>query len=64
MPFGTRDEVFANASKLTDVGLDVPQITHLMMLLRARGVAVPEGIYTVEAATAALRKLLGKGHTV
>ena len=62
--FGTRDEVFANASKLTDVGLDVPQITHLMMLLRARGVAVPEGIYTVEAATAALRKLLGKGHTV
>ena len=61
---GTRDEVFANAARLTDVGLDVPQITHLMMKLRARGVAVPEGIYTVEAATAALRKLFGKGHTV
>ena len=61
---GTRDEVFANAKRLTDVGLDVPQITHLMMKLRARGVAVPEGIYTVEAASAALRKLFGKGHTV
>ncbi|MBE6603097.1 MAG: energy-coupling factor transporter ATPase [Ruminococcaceae bacterium] len=61
---GTRDEVFANAARLADVGLDVPQITHLMMKLRARGVAVPEGIYTVEAASAALRKLFGKGHTV
>ena len=61
---GTRDEVFANAARLTDVGLDVPQITHLMMKLRARGVAVPEGVYTVEAASAALRKLFGKGHTV
>ena len=61
---GTRDEVFANAARLADVGLDVPQITHLMMKLRARGVAVPEGVYTVEAASAALRKLFGKGHTV
>ena len=61
---GIRDEVFANAARLTDVGLDVPQITHLMMKLRARGVAVPEGVYTVEAASAALRKLFGKGHTV
>ncbi len=56
---GTRDEVFANAERLTAVGLDVPQITHLMMLLKARGVKVPDGIYTVEAATAALRKLFG-----
>ena len=61
---GTRDEVFANAEALTAVGLDVPQITHLALLLRARGVEIPEGIYTVEAATAALRKLFGKGRTV
>ncbi len=56
---GTRDEVFASAEKLTAVGLDVPQITHLMALLRARGIKVPEGIYTVEAATAALHQLFG-----
>ena len=61
---GTRDEVFANAEALTAVGLDVPQITRLALLLRERGVAIPEGIYTVEAATAALRKLFGKGRTV
>lgn len=61
---GTRDEVFADAKALTDVGLDVPQITHLTMLLRARGVAVPEGIYTVQAAVDALSNLFGKGHTV
>ncbi len=61
---GTRDEVFANAEALTAVGLDVPQITRLALLLRARGVALPEGIYTVEAASAALRLLFGKGHTV
>ncbi|MBQ9801842.1 MAG: energy-coupling factor transporter ATPase [Clostridia bacterium] len=54
---GTRDEVFANAERLTAVGLDVPQITHLMLLLKERGLAVPDGIYTVEAATAALRRL-------
>ena len=55
---GTRDEVFAHADELTSVGLDVPQITHLMLALRRRGMPVPEGIYTVDAAKKALRPLL------
>ena len=55
---GTRDEVFSHADALASVGLDVPQITHLMSALRRRGLTVPEGIYTVEAATEALRPLL------
>ena len=54
---GSRDEVFAHADKLIEVGLDVPQITHLAKLLRERGIALPDGIYTVEAAVAALRPL-------
>ena len=54
---GSRDEVFAHAAELAKVGLDVPQITHLAMLLQKRGIALPEGIYTVEAALAALRPL-------
>ena len=58
---GTRDEVFANAKALTAVGLDVPQITRLVLLLRARGVEIPEGIYTVKAATQALCRLFGEG---
>ncbi|MBE6604854.1 MAG: energy-coupling factor transporter ATPase [Ruminococcaceae bacterium] len=56
---GTRDEVFAKAEILTSVGLDVPQITQLCLLLRKQGVALPEGIYTTEAAITALAKILG-----
>ena len=54
---GTRDEVFAHATELESVGLDVPQITHLSLRLAERGVKLPRGIYTVEAALAALRPL-------
>ena len=54
---GTRDEVFANARALTEVGLGVPEITRLAMLLEERGIELPKGIYTVEAAVAALKPL-------
>ena len=47
---GDRGSVFGEAEKLTSVGLDVPQITQLMNLLRARGVEVDNGIYTVDQA--------------
>jgi len=47
---GTRAEVFGEADKLTDVGLDVPQITRLMNMLEQRGVSVEKGIYTVDGA--------------
>ena len=55
---GTRDEVFSHATELTEVGLDVPQITRLAMILRERGVEIPDSIYTVEALKDALRSLL------
>ncbi len=55
---GTRDEVFCHAKELASVGLDVPQITRLMMILKERGVAVPDGIFTVPAAFDALKTLL------
>jgi energy-coupling factor transport system ATP-binding protein len=58
---GTRDEVFAHADTLADVGLDVPQITHLALLLKRAGVALPPAIYTVDAAANALTELFGKG---
>ena len=54
---GTRDEVFSHAAELRSVGLDVPQITHLALLLQERGVKLPNGIYTVEAALRALLQL-------
>ena len=54
---GSRDEVFAHADELIRVGLDVPQISPRCALLRERGVALPNGIYTTEAAIAALGSL-------
>ena len=51
---GTRDEVFSHAAELESVGLDVPQITHLAWALKRRGVDLPDGIYTVDAALDAL----------
>ena len=54
---GTRDEVFAHAAELRSVGLDVPQITHLALLLEERGLRLPSGIYTVDAALHALQQL-------
>ena len=54
---GTRDEVFAHAAELRSVGLDVPQITHLALLLQEKGMQLPSGIYTVDAALHALQQL-------
>ena len=54
---GGRKEIFSHTRELTEAGLDIPQITHLMRLLRERGVSVPENIYTVEDAVSAVRAL-------
>ncbi len=51
---GSRDAIFARADELEAVGLDIPQITRLCSLLRRAGMPIPEGIYTSEAAEAAL----------
>ena len=47
---GDREAVFEQAKLLTSVGLDVPQITQLMNLLRDKGIDVNQGIYTVDQA--------------
>lgn len=51
-------EIFKRAEELKKVGLAVPQITEICARLRKKGVPVPEGIYTVEAARAELEKIL------
>ena len=58
---GTREEVFAHVEELAETGLDVPQITHLMRLLRDRGIDAPKNVYTVAEATEALKKLFLRG---
>ncbi len=52
---GNKDAVFANVGQLSQVGLDIPQISRLMQMLREKGVPVSEDIYTVDAALDALK---------
>ena len=55
---GDRETVFKEADTLTSVGLDVPQITQLMNMLKARGIAVDDGIYTVEQAFELIKNMV------
>ena len=56
---GPRDEVFARADELEAVGLDIPVITKLSALLRQGGMPLDPGLYTLEAAEAALAQVFG-----
>ena len=57
---GTRDQIFQKAELLCSIGLDVPEVTHLIGELRRRGYELPDNVYTVERAEAALRALKEK----
>ena len=56
--FAKTDEVFRHGARLCEIGLDVPQITRITDGLRAAGVPLREGIYTVEEAYRALLPLV------
>ncbi len=57
MLHGPKDEIFRQADLLTSIGLDVPEITHLINELIRRGYDLPNNIYTVEGAVQALKVL-------
>ncbi len=52
--FDTPERVFAQADRLHEIGLDVPQISTVVNRLRTMGIELGEGIYTVEAAKKAI----------
>ena len=54
---GTPDEVFSRQRELVEMGLDVPQSAAIAHALRARGVALPASIYTLDQLRAALLAL-------
>ena len=58
---GNRNDIFSRAEELEAIGLDVPEITKLMMMLRERGIDLPCGIYTVEDAERCLMSVYGGG---
>jgi len=57
---GTKEEVFSRADELTGVGLDIPQLTKMMVYLKQHGLAVDTGIYSPDAVLAELRKVWKK----
>ena len=54
---GTPAEVFAQAARLTEIGLNVPRAAEIAAALRRRGVAVPEDVFTHEQLLKALLRL-------
>ena len=58
---GTPEEVFAHSEKLLSIGLDLPAAARIAGLLREQGVAVPQGVYTIDQLAAAILALRGKG---
>ncbi len=59
--YGTVDEVYSHSKELTDMGLNVPQITRIFAGLKQRGFPVKENIYTVEQGKKELLRCLKEG---
>ena len=52
---GSAEDIFSQAETLYDIGLDIPQVTKLILMLKKQGIGLDGGVYTVEGA---LEKLL------
>jgi energy-coupling factor transport system ATP-binding protein len=59
--YGTVDEVFERANEISQIGLEVPQITKVFMGLRERGFSVGTSVFTVTKAVEEIKKLYGGG---
>jgi hypothetical protein len=55
-------EVFSHAEELTEIGLDVPQVTQVFARLRELGLPVRPDVYTVGFGSKVLLALKGGGH--
>lgn len=58
---GTPSEVFAHAEELSEIGLDVPEITRVFLQLHKMGLDVDTSVFTVEQAKDAILPLLKGG---
>ena len=59
--FDTPSKIFENAERLSQIGLNVPQITQVCDRLRAAGMPLAGGIYTIEDAAWQISKRLKGG---
>ncbi len=58
---GSVSEIFSHSERLIEIGLDVPQITHLMLKLNLLGYHTDKDIFTVKEAVSSIKKLIGGG---
>lgn len=58
---GTPEQIFSRAPELTDIGLEVPQVTHIFMRLREMGLDDLPTVFTVKQAKEALLAYKGVG---
>jgi len=54
--FDTTEKVFSDIESLKDVGLNVPQITKIMLLLKSKGINISANALTVDAAVELIKK--------
>lgn len=59
--FGPVQEVFSHSAQLSEMGLNIPQVTRIFLGLKARGYAVDDGVFTVQQGVKELLRVLGKG---
>lgn len=57
---GTTSSVFSQAEKLVQLGLDIPQITKVLLGLKAKGYPIDTGALTIDQAEHALLRLFEK----
>ena len=58
--FDKPSKVFSNAQKLQQIGLDIPDITKVMIKLRQKGFKLDENIITIEQAASSIKNLINQ----
>ena len=59
--FGTVSEVFGEAEKLKNMGLDIPMITKILLNIKSKGIDIDTNVFTVDDAVSAIVKALKRG---
>ncbi len=55
---GTKEEIFVREEELCDIGLNVPEVTSLIHMLKEMGVPIEKDYFTVEDAADAISRIL------
>lgn len=56
--YGDVESVYSNSDRLSEIGLNVPQITKVFSLLKGKGIKIDDDVYTVDQGLKVLSDLL------